>query len=303
MRDARIDMNMEGNYMEQKKSLSQKLLSLLAVIAGNSLYALAVKLFLLPAGLVTGGTTGIALTVNYLSGIPVSAFVLVFNILMLILGYFVLGKNFAATTLASTFIYPAALELFNRILGDYILTQDLLLCTLFSGLLIGVGLGIVIRSGASTGGMDIPPLILQKTLRIPVSVGLYLFDMIILLSQAIFRPIESILYGIFLLLIYTVVLDKMLLMGTSRTEVKVISSKPDEIRDAILTQIDRGVTLLEAESGYLHRKSPVVMSVISNRELPRLQKVIHEIDPECFLVVSRVSEVRGRGFSLTKDYQ
>lgn len=292
-----------GNYMEPKKTFSQRLLSLLAVIIGNSLYALAIKLFLLPAGLVTGGTTGIALTVNHLFGIPVSAFVLVFNIIMLILGYCVLGKKFAATTLASTFIYPAALEIFNRVLGDYTLTEDLLLCTLFSGLLIGGGLGLVIRSGASTGGMDIPPLILQKTLRIPVSVGLYLFDMFILLSQAIFRPIESILYGIFLLLIYTIVLDKMLLMGTSRTEVKVISSKTEEIRDAILTQIDRGVTLLEAESGYLHRKSPVVMSVISNRELPRLQKVLHEIDPECFLVVSRVTEVKGRGFSLNKDYQ
>lgn len=278
-------------------------LSLISVIIGNFLYALTVKLFLLPAGLVTGGTTGIALTVNHLTGLPISWFVLAFNILMLALGFFILGKSFAVTTLASTFLYPLSLELLDRILGDYILTQDILLCTLFSGLGIGIALGIVIRSGASTGGMDIPPLVLHKTLRIPVSVSMYAFDVCILLSQAIFRPAENILYGVVLVLIYTIVLDKMLLMGETRTEVKVISANSDAIRDAILTQIDRGVTILNGESGYLHNPSPVILSIISNRELPKVEKIIHNIDPESFIVVSRVSEVRGRGFSLNKRYQ
>ncbi len=279
------------------------ILSLLSVFIGNFLYALTVKLFLLPAGLVTGGTTGIALTVNYLTDMPISTFVLVFNILMLALGFFCLGKAFAVTTLASTFLYPLSLELLDRLLGDYILTQDILLCTLFSGLGIGMALGIVIRSGASTGGMDIPPLVLHKTARIPVSVSMYAFDVCILLSQALFRPAENILYGVVLVLIYTIVLDKMMLMGATRTEVKVISDKSDAIRDAILTQIDRGVTILNAESGYLHNPSPVILSIISNRELPKVEKLIHNIDPESFMVVSRVSEVRGRGFSLNKRYQ
>lgn len=278
-------------------------LSLISVVVGNFLYALTVKLFLLPAGLVTGGTTGIALTVNYLTDFSISSFVLVFNVAMLAIGFFCLGKAFAVTTLASTFLYPLSLELLDRVLGDYILTQDLLLCTIFSGLGIGMALGIVIRSGASTGGMDIPPLVLQKTVRIPVSVSMYAFDVCILLSQALFRPAENILYGVVLVLIYTLVLDKMLLMGATRTEIKVISEKSDEIRDAILTQIDRGVTILNGESGYLHNPSPVILSVISNRELPKVEKLIHNIDPESFIVVSRVSEVRGRGFSLTKRYQ
>ena len=278
-------------------------LSLISVVIGNFLYALTVKLFLLPAGLVTGGTTGIALTVNHLTGSSISVFVLVFNIAMLIIGFFFLGKAFAATTLASTFLYPLSLELLDRMLGDYTLTQDILLCTIFSGLGIGMALGIVIRSGASTGGMDIPPLVLQKSIRIPVSVSMYAFGVCILLSQALFRPAENILYGVVLVLIYTLVLDKMLLMGATRTEIKVISEKSDEIRDAILTQIDRGVTILNGESGYLHNPSPVILSVISNRELPKVEKVIHKIDPESFIIVSRVSEVRGRGFSLNKRYQ
>ncbi|WP_286152488.1 YitT family protein [Sporofaciens musculi] len=278
-------------------------LSLISVIVGNFLYALTVKLFLLPAGLVTGGTTGIALTVNYLTDFSISSFVLIFNITMLALGFFCLGKAFAATTLASTFLYPLSLELLDRVLGDYILTQDILLCTIFSGLGIGMALGIVIRSGASTGGMDIPPLVLQKTVKLPVSITMYAFDVCILLSQALFRPAENILYGVVLVLIYTLVLDKMLLMGATRTEIKVISDKSDEIRDAILTQIDRGVTILNGESGYLHNPSPVILSVISNRELPKVEKLIHNIDPESFIVVSRVSEVRGRGFSQKKLYQ
>ncbi|MGF0019117.1 YitT family protein [Sporofaciens sp. SGI.106] len=289
--------------MNQKYRFSQVLLSFIPVIAGNFLYALAVKLFLLPSGLVTGGTTGIALTINHFFGISITQFVLVFNIIMLIAGYLVLGKQFAATTLASTFLYPLALEIFDRILGDYVMTDDLLLCTIFSGLGIGIALGIVIRSGASTGGMDIPPLILQKVFRIPVSGSMYAFDVIILLGQALFRPAENILYGIVLVMIYTMVLDKLLLLGATRTEIKVISEKADEIRNAILEQIDRGVTLLDGESGYLRNKTQVLLSIISKRELPKVEKLIHSIDPESFIVVSRVNEVSGRGFSMKKKYR
>ncbi|MCI5869193.1 MAG: YitT family protein [Dorea sp.] len=289
--------------MNRQHFFFHPLFSFISVIAGNFLYALTVKLFLLPSGLVTGGTTGIALTINHFFGISITQFVLLFNIIMLIAGYLVLGKQFAATTLASTFLYPFALEIFDRILGDYVMTDDLLLCTIFSGLGIGIALGIVIRSGASTGGMDIPPLILQKTFHIPVSGSMYAFDVVILLGQALFRPAENILYGIVLVMIYTMVLDKLLLMGATRTELKVISEKSDEIRNAILTQIDRGVTLLDGETGYLRNKTQVLLSIISKRELPKIEKLIHSIDPESFIVVSRVNEVNGRGFSMKKKYR
>lgn len=295
-------MRGEG-VMKEMKGGYQTVISLAAVVAGNFLYALTVKLFLLPAGLVTGGTTGMALTVNYLTGIPISGFVLVFNVIMLLLGYRVLGKAFASTTLASTFLYPAALEIFDRTLEGVVLTEDVLLCTIFSGLGIGIALGIVIRSGASTGGMDIPPLVLKRFFRIPVSVSMYAFDVCILLSQAVFRKAENILYGIVLVMIYTIVLDKMLLMGTTRTEVRIISRRSEQIRDAILKELDRGVTMLDGESGYLHNRTQMIFSVISNRELPKVERIIRGIDPESFMVVSRVSEVKGRGFSLNKKYQ
>ena len=224
------------------------MLSAAIVAAGNLLYALTVKLFVLPTGLVMGGTTGLGLTANYLTGVPISAFVLAFNMVMLLLGLCVLGRRFAATTLLSSFIYPLALELWQRLLRDYVLTEDVLLCTLFAGLGVGVSLGIVIRAGASTGGMDIPPLILNRLFRAPVSVCMYFFDVCILLSQGLFQSPEKLLYGVVLVMIYTMVLDKMLLMGTSRIEIKVVSEKSEEIRQAILQDLNRGVTLIQPEA-------------------------------------------------------
>ena len=289
--------------MNGKQSLPNAFILLMLVVAGNLLYAMTVKLFLLPAGLVTGGTTGIALAIHQALGIPVSLFVLIFNVLMLVIGYFLLGRTFAITTIISTFTYPAALELWDQLLGDWVVTQDILLCTLFSGLGIGLSLGIVIRAGASTGGMDIPPLVLNRYFRIPVSLSLYVFDFCILLAQAFWSTPEKLLYGIVLVMTYTIVLDKLMLMGTARTEVKVVTRYPQQVRDAILQKLDRGVTLFYGEGGYLHQETQVVFSIISNRELPQAEKLIRSIDPESFMVVSRVSEVRGRGFSMSKKYQ
>jgi len=289
--------------MKMKRNWLHFFFSFACVVLGNFLYAFTVKLFLLPSGLLTGGTTGIALIMQHFFSIPVSGFVLFFNVIMLLAGLWILGKQFAVTTLASTFLYPVFLEVLDRVLGDYVITEDLLLCTVFFGLGIGVSLGMVIRSGASTGGMDIPPLILQKLFKVPISVSMYAFDVCILLGQAIFRPMENVLYGVLLVLIYTIVLDKILLMGTTRAEVKVVSEKYDEIRKAILEQVDRGVTMLDGEGGYMGQKTQMVFSIISNRELPKVEKLIRSIDPECFMVVSHVKEVSGRGFSMKKHYQ
>lgn len=286
-----------------KQNVFKTLGSVLIVILGNVLYALSVKLFLLPAKLVTGGTTGIGLAVNYAAGVPVATFVLIFNVVMLAAGFAVLGKQFALTTIVSTFTYPIALNVLEFLLGDVVLTQDIFICTIFSGLGIGLSLGIVIRAGALTGGMDIPPLVLNHYFKLPVSVGLYLFDFIILLVQALFQPLEKVFYGIVLVIIYTVTLDKMLLMGTTKTEIRVVSGHAREICDAILEKMDRGVTLLSAKGGYLREDTTVVLSVISNRELPRVERLIHEIDPESFIVVNRVSEVSGKGFTMSKEYR
>ncbi len=289
--------------MSADSMVSRRSVSVLLVLFGNLLYALTVKLFLLPAELMSGGTTGIALAVNRLAGIPVPYFVLGFNVLMLLLGLLVLGKKFAVTTVISTFAYPIMLEFLDRILGTIVLTEDLWLCAVFAGLGVGASLGIVIRAGASTGGMDIPPLVLNHYFKIPVSVSLYVFDFAILLFQAVYNPPEKVLYGIVLVLIYTVVLDKLLLLGTTRTEVKIVSPYHEQIREAIIRRLDRGVTMISGEGGYMGEQTQIVFSVISNRELPQLETLVRDIDPDSFMVVSHVCEVRGRGFSMKKKYQ
>ena len=275
----------------------------LSIIAGNALYALTVVLFLVPSGLITGGATGIALGVNRALGLPVSGVLFVINMTMLAVGWVLLGRRFAITTIASTVLSPMFLALWERVFADFVLTNDIVLNTIFAGFGVGISLGITIRSGASTGGMDIPPLVLNKYLHIPVSVSMMVFDMLILCLQAAFSPLQQCLYGIVLVIVYTVVLDKVLIFGTTRTEVKIISRYADEIRDAILSQLDRGVTVLHGEGGYSREQEQVLLSVITNRQLPRLEKLAKLIDPACFMIVSHVTEVSGRGFSLEKDYQ
>lgn len=282
--------------------LLKRLMETGIVILGNCLYAFGVAMFILPGGLITGGTTGIALFVNELTGVPVSAFVLGFNTLMFLVGFFVFGWKFAANTIVSTLSYPIALELITQLIHGYVMTEDLILCTVFGGICIGAAIGIVIRAGASTGGMDIPPLVLNRYFKIPVSRSIYVFDMLILLLQAAGSTGEQILYGILLVIIYSVVLDKCLMLGTAKMQIKVISEKIEEIRQAVLTDIDRGVTMLKSESGYMKQDTEMLLTVVSMRELARTEKLIHTVDENAFVIISRVSEVSGRGFSSKKRY-
>ena len=190
----------------------------------------------------------------------------------------------------------------NKVGGIAVSSVLFVVNTIFAGLGVGISLGITIRAGASTGGMDIPPLVLNKWFHLPVSATMMVFDFAILAMQAAFSPLQQSLYGIVLVIVYTMVLDKVLLLGTTRTEVKIISDKAGDICTAIQKELDRGVTILHGEGGYRHEREAVLLSVVSNRQLPRLEKLAHAIDPTCFMIVSHVTEVSGRGFSLDKDY-
>lgn len=286
----------------QKYSLMRGAWKLLLVLAGNTLYALGVALFLLPAGLITGGTTGLGLVAEHFFHVPLTAFVAVFNLAMFLVGLLVLGKVFALTTIISSFYYPFILEVIQRTIGEVRLTDDPLLATVLAGLMIGAGIGMVIRAGASTGGMDIPPLVLQKKLNIPVSLSLYVFDCGILLLQALFSNVEQVLYGLVLVLLYTLTLNKALMLGTGQMQLKVISSHYEEISRKIQQKMDRGVTLFTSAGGYAGREGSTVLTVVDRRELPKVTELVSQVDPDAFMVVSQVNEVRGRGFTLPKRY-
>lgn len=280
----------------------KKILPILLILIGNTTYGLGVILFVLPTGLITGGTTGLGLFFQYSFGLPLNVFIAVFNVAMFLLGVWILGRKFAITTIVSTFYYPIAFQVMTTLVGDRVLTTDPMLATVCAGIMIGAGIGLVIRAGASTGGMDIPPLVFNKLFGLPVSVGLYLFDFMILILQMLFSNTEQVLYGIIMIIIYTFVLDRMLVFGNSRVEVKIVSPHFEEINHRILNELDRGVTLLDVQGGYLRQESHMILSVVSNRELAALNRLVNSVDPNAFMIINQVKEVRGLGFTIDKNY-
>ena len=274
--------------------------SSLSIIAGNALYALTVVLFLVPSGLITGGATGIAPGVNRVLGLPVSGVLFAINISMLVLGWVVLGSRFALTTIASTILSPLFLALWERVFTGFVLTDDLVLNTIFAGLGVGISLGITIRAGASTGGMDIPPIILHKLFGLSIPVMISVGDILLLLVQAFYSSTEQVLYGILVVMLTSIVIDKVLIMGQKQTQVMVISPEYERINQAIHQKIDRGSTLIHATSGLEKQEQKVVLSVISNRQLGDLNELILQIDPQAFVIANEVNEVKGRGFTLSK---
>lgn len=289
----------EATKAELKEVFSLK--RIMWVLIGNTIYSCGIAAFVLPNDLITGGTTGIALILEHYFGLPIGLSVAIFNIVMFILAILILGKSFALTALISTFYFPWILSQFQKVQFIQNMTDDFLLGSIFAGLMLGLGVGLVIRAGASTGGMDIPPLILNKKFGLPVSIGLYVFDFTILIIQMSFRDKERILYGILLVLIYSTLVDKVLLMGKTQMQVKIISDHYEEINKVIQEKLDRGSTFFKTESGYLRKDSFSIMTVVSSRELPKLNELVLEIDKQAFIVINQVNEVMGRGFTLHKQ--
>ncbi len=280
----------------------QILKTLPIVIFGNVVMAAGIVLFILPSGLITGGTTGLAIIMEHLTGLPIATFTAIFNIGMFLLGLLCLGKTFAATTLVSTFVYPVILAVMQRIVGDYVICDDLLMCLLFGALCVGVSIAIVVRAGSSTGGMDIPPLLLQKYMGIPVSRSLYVFDFLIVVGQTLLVAPDMLLYGVLLVMAYTLVVDKVMALGDAQLQLEIVSQHADAIRQAILQDVDRGVTLLHGQTGYYQNEIDVLFTIISPRERHRTEQLIRRIDPNAFIIISHVTRVSGRGFSESKQH-
>ena len=280
-----------------------RLKNLLLVLAGNAVYALAVNMFVLPCGLITGGTTGLALAAQHYLGLPVADFVLISNVVMFVLGAAIMGKWFAFNTALSTFCYPLLLKAFAYIPGIGSLTRDPLLATIFAGVMIGGAIGLVIGAGASSGGMDIPPILLNKFFGLPISGVMYVLDFVILIGQMSFAEKDQILYGVLLVLLYTLVLEKVVLMGHSKIQVNILSEKNEEIRKIILNVLDRGCTVLHVQTGYTHAERDMLMTIVTNRELAKLNHLVLEADPQAFMFINSVNEVHGRGFTLRKIYK
>ncbi len=300
------------------------------VVAGNAIAAAASAFFIIPNDFVMGGTTGIGIFVGNLltnagknADWAVTLTVYIANILLFILGAVLLGKKFAAATLAGTLLYPSFLSLW-KLVNDKLNNplqmrpvdgvsstgiNEPLLAIIFGAILFGLGIGIVVRVGASTGGTDIPPMILNKYFNLPVSAGMWILDIFIVVLQFVAVPSAAeILYGILMVLLSSIIVDKVALIGTRRAQVKILSKKYEEIRKMILNDLNRGVTMLDGKTGFLREDCYMLLTIVSFRDVVKLRNAVRKIDPDAFFMVSTISEVRGRGFSsdrvaLPKDKQ
>ncbi len=272
------------------------------LVLGNALYAFAVAAFVMPTGIVVGGVTGISIFLEKFipEGWPIEVSYIVFaiNVALFILGAIVIGKRFAITTAASTVLYPFFLGVFEKIFAkSALIPDDLILNAAVAGLLIGVSIGIVARTGASTGGMDIPPLVINKLTGAPVGTTLLCFDVVVIATQLIKSDLTHVLYGVVMIVINSFVINQVMVMGNEKIQISVISNHMEEVRAAILTDMHRGITLISSRKGLTGEPCEMVMTIISTRQLARAKRLILDVDPTAFMIVTRVSEVNGNGFS------
>lgn len=280
--------------------MKQKLLHVTYIILGNILIAFALSTLLLENHIIAGGVSGIGIVFNHYFGLSISMSVGMINVCLFILGLVFLGKVFAMTTLLSTFLFPLLLEFFESQPVFHHYLEDPFLASIIAGCLIGMGIGLVLKANASTGGVDILAILLNKKFKTPVHIVLNVTDLTILLFQFTFNDTTHVIYGIVTVMVTTIMLNKTLTMGTSLMQLVVMSDHYKDIKDMILHDHDAGVTLLASEKGYTEESSKLVLSVLPYRKLPSIKEKINQIDPFAFIIVSHVDEVGGKGFTLEK---
>lgn len=285
------------------KKMKREGMILLGIIFGNAVLAFGVAGFILPQGMITGGATGLGIALNRFLGVDISLAVAVCNLILFVMGAVWLGRKFALTTIVSTVVYPVFLSAFSAIEWVCTLTDNQMLAALYAGMLMGLGVGLVIRLGASTGGMDIPPLILNRKYGIPVALSIYVSDLVILMLQIFTSTSEQVLYGILVVILSSIMLNYVSLAGQKKIQVMIISGKYREIRDALLRELDLGATLFHIETGYLQKQEKAVCCIITSRKLFAVNEVVQEIDSGAFTAVTQINEVRGRGFTLERHYK
>ena len=279
-----------------------KLLRIGTIILGNVFVAFAVSTLVLENQLISGGVTGLGIVTNHYTGINISLIVGIINVLLFLLGLFFIGKKFALSTLISTFAFPVLLEFFNTNAIFHNYCQDTLLAVVLSVFLVGIGVGLMIRSDASSGGMDIIAIILNRKLGIPVFIMVNVFDFIILCMQATFSNPTKILYSIVLVFVTSFMLNKTLTKGSKMVQLVVISDCHEMIKKMIIEEADAGVTSLYSQKGFNETDTKTLLTIIPPVKLTKIKEQIKLVDPVAFMVVATVDEVSGRGYTLKRQH-
>ena len=283
--------------------MKKNILKILQILLGNFILSICTSHFIIPGGMISGGATGLSLAGHAIFPmVPLDVFIWGLSLVFLLIGLIFLGKEFFFSTLLSAVSYPLFFSIMSRVSQSYLpLTDDIVLNVVYAGLTFGLGVGIVVRTGASTGGADVFAMILNKKLGLPVSPLVYVTEALILLCQVPFFSTEKILYGLIMVLIYSITMDKALTFGTGKIQIAIYSKEHDAINEMILKTMNRGSTMYHVKGGYTGEETVVVTTVIPKRNLFAMRERILAIDPKAFVVVNPISEVNGRGFTMNKN--
>ncbi|MEW6046185.1 MAG: YitT family protein [Bacillota bacterium] len=268
--------------------------SWLQIAAGSLVTALAVNLFLVPFKLADGGIVGVSIILHYRFDLPVAPLVVALNVPIFLAGWRILGLSF----IARTFFGVATLGLFIQATrGIAGVTHDVLLATLYAGAVQGIGLGLVLRAGGSTGGTDTLARIISRRTQLKVGQVILYFDLLVLAAAGLTFGAERALYAAVTLFLTSRVIDFILEGQYSARAVLIISDRHDAIARRILAELERGATLLQARGAYTGAERPVVYCVVTRDQVPRLRAIVHGEDRDAFMVMQEASEVLGEGFT------
>ena len=266
----------------------QTVKQVLLVLFGTAISALSFSQLIVPNHMLSGGVTGLTLIINQLTGWPAGTMLLLINIPILILGYRKIGGRFILLTILAVASFSFLLDF----LPSRPAVDDLLLASVFGGALNGIGLGLVLRVGGSTGGTDIIGVILNRLYSFSVGEVLLYFNALIVLASALLFNLTAALYTLISMFVTSRVVDALLNTHGRKTAL-IISDCPDQIAKRIQAELHRGVTFLQGEGAYQHGQRKVVMCVLTRFEISLLKEIVLQEDPQAFMTISETGEIVG----------
>lgn len=283
----------------QMKKYIQPLISAIEMLVGAALTAAAFGFIIVPQGFAAGGVTGLSRIIIRIIPVPLSVVVFIINMGLLILGLVFVGKEFVAKTAAISVLFPALLEVFSRYSLRSI-EQDPMLCTIVAGVMLGAGVGLILRSGASSGGFDILAVILNRKFKVSVAAVLNICDASVIIMQSLRQPLNQAIYGIMVITISAAIVSRIVTLGTGESQVMIFSEHHDAIRDALLHELDVGMTSFNAETGFRQKQIKVIVSVVPYQKVVPMKRIIMGADPTAFVVIGEIRNVLGRGYTLNR---
>lgn len=283
--------------MRSSVSLRQAATDVVYILAGSGCFGLSVAMFSAPNNIAPGGVTGLATLANYLWGVPIGALTIAINVPLVLIAWWRLGRTFAARTLLGLAISSVVIDTLSALVPPF--SGDRLLAAIFGGVLTGLGLGLILSRGATTGGAEIVARLLERRWpHIPIGKLILTLDGgVIALSALVYRELESPLYAVILVYISSLFTDRLVYGGRRGKAVLIISRHHTLITRRILDEIRRGVTLLSGVGGFTGKSQQVILCAVRRTELFTLKQVVSAADPEAFVLLLTADEVLGSGFT------